>query len=750
MISCDEMLGHKAKKQNKAASNTFMTVEGSSMEGKERSSADGIIGHGLLVPTASRHSVRRQSTNTQPSTSSRRRRNLPQPQPAQPQSQPQRQLHDAPVQGERYQATTSLHRITQSVQRPESRSDEVAQTLRSLSVFESARTCCLKSSTTVHPAAVSTTRKLQPDAATAVDKPTLKPDLHSCIARDDVLGTLKLLEAKAATLPRPGQTEHVQGDLATVLPQLSPRVVVQDQDREQKVPGAFAAHSPPTPKYKSGLHRTSKNGTSASQLDRVPIPFISGLMIFAAKRSSSNTLRRLCQLFPNALGEVDTTGDTIFHVLARLKDTGTLRRLRSLSVATTCSTTHSIGFSEQTRTTSARASPRLQERIRKVLRQLNGSRQTALSVAVVGGDVQTVEALVALGADPNQHQSGANTPLIQVISAYITSKKQASLPPVQLRGLSRLSRSMAPSRGPISALNLERHTALPSLQTHPSTPSNTAIPIIETLLRLGADPTIPSTAGYPALNLVAAEACTDILLLLLKYGADINQSRNGWSPLMAALSKGHLDFSRLLCERGADVNAVDDMLGLTPLLVAARAKSNARALVALLLSYKAKLDQPFLFASAADSTDDPVIRGWFNQCTQFNELLFAVILQDIKHVHQLLRGGHCPAQRFQFGDTTVSALEIARRSTFPAFKSPHPTLPQLLCFVAFPSVDTSLPLESFVPILDLSLKHLLVTLFLAYRRLHANNPKAVSIPPQALAVVIAHMRRSSTPLALDQ
>jgi ankyrin repeat protein len=45
--------------------------------------------------------------------------------------------------------------------------------------------------------------------------------------------------------------------------------------------------------------------------------------------------------------------------------------------------------------------------------------------------------------------------------------------------------------------------------------------------------------------------------MLIKWGADVNMARDGWTPLMAASVNGVADIARALLAAGADVNAAD-------------------------------------------------------------------------------------------------------------------------------------------------------------------------------------------------
>ena len=91
----------------------------------------------------------------------------------------------------------------------------------------------------------------------------------------------------------------------------------------------------------------------------------------------------------------------------------------------------------------------------------------------------------------------------------------------------------------------------------------------------------PLLLGYSILNvkaLVGASLCNrwiicstdqDIVQYLHEQGGDIHTcNRRGWTPLMFAVNRGHLEMVQWLVDRGADINICDHR-GWTPLMVAA-------------------------------------------------------------------------------------------------------------------------------------------------------------------------------------
>ena len=80
-------------------------------------------------------------------------------------------------------------------------------------------------------------------------------------------------------------------------------------------------------------------------------------------------------------------------------------------------------------------------------------------------------------------------------------------------------------------------------------------PIIEDLLKKGADPNFFSEDDITALSIASKNNWLEITKLLLKYGAKIDielPDRN--TPLVEAVKRGHYNMVLLLIENGANVN----------------------------------------------------------------------------------------------------------------------------------------------------------------------------------------------------
>src|SRR3990167_527415 len=80
---------------------------------------------------------------------------------------------------------------------------------------------------------------------------------------------------------------------------------------------------------------------------------------------------------------------------------------------------------------------------------------------------------------------------------------------------------------------------------------------------------IKNNYGSTALIIATEKGHTDIALLLIEKGADLNiKNRDGDTALIIATEKGHTDIAHLLIEKGANVNIRNEG-GDTALIVAA-------------------------------------------------------------------------------------------------------------------------------------------------------------------------------------
>ena len=167
-----------------------------------------------------------------------------------------------------------------------------------------------------------------------------------------------------------------------------------------------------------------------------------------------------------------------------------------------------------------------------------------LAEAVRVGDVGTVDRLLA--ADPELARGRDRDGLTPVILARYWSQQDAFSRLVAVRGddLDVFEATLA-GRADLVRAHLAREPELATAWTHD---------------------------GYTALHYAAFFGGADVAEALIKAGSDLEAvSRNAMAvrPLNSAAAGGHGDVSRLLVERGADVNAKQAQ-GFTPLHAAAQ------------------------------------------------------------------------------------------------------------------------------------------------------------------------------------
>lgn len=113
--------------------------------------------------------------------------------------------------------------------------------------------------------------------------------------------------------------------------------------------------------------------------------------------------------------------------------------------------------------------------------------------------------------------------------------------------------------------------------------------IVKYLVSNGADINVMNPAGHTALNRAIYFGHNDVVNYLLSKGADIDKTDDRFklSPLIAAARSNNLVSGKLLLENGAEVNNIDGIAGMTPIMWAAAYQHTD--FVKLLLKYKPDL-----------------------------------------------------------------------------------------------------------------------------------------------------------------
>ena len=160
-----------------------------------------------------------------------------------------------------------------------------------------------------------------------------------------------------------------------------------------------------------------------------------------------------------------------------------------------------------------------------------GNHGTPLHAASYKGNVDAVSLLLDHGAEVNATNKRGNTPLC---AAYDGGHLQ------------------------VMELLLEHGAALDirydgrGLLIHDASCRGRA-EVIRWLLQHNADVNATSSSNYTPLHWALMGEPGDVVQILLDYGADIDAMSEGGTPLSVAVNCGRFDVTRLLLERGADV-----------------------------------------------------------------------------------------------------------------------------------------------------------------------------------------------------
>ena len=203
---------------------------------------------------------------------------------------------------------------------------------------------------------------------------------------------------------------------------------------------------------------------------------------------------------------------------------------------------------------------------------------SSLQAAVAGGQSEIVELLLQHGANPSAKGGPLNSPLLQAASLPGPSRPAEAITRLLLDAGASIHDTATSTFGGQTAVHLAS--------------SHGCQEVLLLLLRVGADANIVDDCSHTALHNASVRGCKGIIESLLEYGADIDFAPSDFfTPLYYATSIGEVENMKTLLDRGANINArskYPDELEWTPLHVAADAGYDAA--VKLLLDRGADIE----------------------------------------------------------------------------------------------------------------------------------------------------------------
>eukprot|EP00049_Salpingoeca_infusionum_P011092 m.191107 g.191107 ORF g.191107 m.191107 type:complete len:708 (+) comp14835_c0_seq1:65-2188(+) len=254
------------------------------------------------------------------------------------------------------------------------------------------------------------------------------------------------------------------------------------------------------------------------------------------------------------------------------------------------------------------------------IHETNNNGDTALLLAAYGGHRQLVERLLELGASLTDKNSCGFTPLLSAANG------------AQLE----MSQWLLQNGSSITEADNDGYTSLILAACGGS------IPLVEFFLRQGASLSERNQNGDTSLLLAAYCGHTELVRWLLRHGSRSDERNNTrMGVLISAANGGQVDTVRFLLEElGTDSLEEMDEGGYTPLLLAAQ--RGHLDVVQFLAAHGANLAARTLrhnHDAVSLAVDFPAVQEYLTHIIQMKPIQIACDLKDVDRAHELLRSG---------------------------------------------------------------------------------------------------------------